>query len=145
VRSRKRTVGAQRGIEEKTTTPSLSIRSDFARTTVTNSALSDRNSAWWSSTTCTAWRRLVRRAVGMALNPECVSGPSGRVGPKTAPGCRAALKSWILRIASSFLSFQNAVLGHQVLILQQQFLVDQSSNVGQKPRPCSGVRPQRPS
>jgi hypothetical protein len=33
VRSRERTIGAQRGIEGKTTTPSLSIRSEFARTT----------------------------------------------------------------------------------------------------------------
>jgi hypothetical protein len=29
---------------------------------------------------------------------------------------------------------QNAVLGRQVLILQQEFLVDQSGHVGQKPR-----------
>src|SRR6516225_11768323 len=33
----------------------------------------------------------------------------------------------------------------QVLILQQEFLVDQSGNVGQKPRACGCVRPQRPS
>jgi hypothetical protein len=37
------------------------------------------------------------------------------------------------------------VLGRQVLILQQEFLVDQSGHVGQKPRACGCVRPQRPS
>jgi len=31
-----------------------------------------------------------------------------------------------------------------VLILQQEFLVNQSGNVGQKPRACGCVRPQRP-
>jgi hypothetical protein len=36
---------------------------------------------------------------------------------------------------------QNAVLGRQVLILQQEFLVDQSDNIGQKPRACGCVRP----
>jgi len=40
---------------------------------------------------------------------------------------------------------QNAVLGRQVLILQHEFLVNQSGNVGQKPRPCGCVRPQHPS
>ena len=40
---------------------------------------------------------------------------------------------------------QNAVLSRQVLILQQEFLVDQSGNVGQKPRPCDCVRLQCPS
>src|SRR6516225_9969970 len=34
VRLRKRTIGARRRIEGKTTTPSLSIKSEFARTTV---------------------------------------------------------------------------------------------------------------
>jgi len=37
----------------------------------------------------------------------------------------------------------NAVLGRQVLILQQEFLVDQTGHVGQKPRACGCVRPQR--
>jgi hypothetical protein len=43
------------------------------------------------------------------------------------PGCQTCL--------------QNAVLGRQVLILQQELLVDQSGNVGQKPRACGCVRP----
>src|SRR6516162_6681586 len=36
VRSKRRTIGARRRIEGKTTTPSLSIKSEFARTTVTD-------------------------------------------------------------------------------------------------------------
>ena len=40
---------------------------------------------------------------------------------------------------------QNAVLGRQVLILEQELLVDQTGHVGQKPRACGCVRPQRPS
>jgi hypothetical protein len=47
------------------------------------------------------------------------------------PGCRRA--------------FKMLVLGRQVLILQQELLVDQSGHVGQKPRACGCVRPQRPS
>ncbi len=40
---------------------------------------------------------------------------------------------------------QNPVLGRQILILQQEFLIDQSGNVVQEPRPCGFVCFQSPS